>query len=169
MKNASPLGIAGEALLLAVLSLVLAGGVNMFRPHPLPYVQDWSATIRERYADREFVDLAEAQRLWLTGEALFVDARDAGSYAQGHIPGALHLPFDAFDPDMATRLSALPEDRLLVVYCSSISCGLSHEMAQNLDFLGYDKVVVLAEGFVGWQSLDAPVEQGPAAGGEVSP
>ena len=41
-----------------------------------------------------------------------VDVRDAGAYAAGHIPGALHIPVD----DLVQRMAEIPKDRPVVPY-----------------------------------------------------
>ncbi|MDQ2808773.1 MAG: rhodanese-like domain-containing protein [Chloroflexota bacterium] len=44
---------------------------------------------------------------------VIVDVRAADAYAQGHIVGAISIP----EADLATRLSELPKDKLVVAYC----------------------------------------------------
>ncbi len=42
--------------------------------------------------------------------ATVVDIRSAGEYAQGHVPGALHIPLQ----DLLHSLSVIPKDRPVV-------------------------------------------------------
>jgi rhodanese-related sulfurtransferase len=44
---------------------------------------------------------------------LLIDVRTAGEYAEGHIPGAINIPVD----ELRARMSELPRDRSLAVYC----------------------------------------------------
>jgi len=44
----------------------------------------------------------------------FVDVRDPASFAAGHIQGAINVP----EAEIATRLSELPLDQDLILYCS---------------------------------------------------
>jgi len=43
-----------------------------------------------------------------------VDGRPPADFAQGHLPGALSIPFG----EISERYQALPKDKLIVVYCS---------------------------------------------------
>jgi rhodanese-related sulfurtransferase len=47
------------------------------------------------------------------GRPLLVDVRTPQEYAGGHIPGAVNVPVD----ELRSRLSELPRDRELAVYC----------------------------------------------------
>lgn len=58
------------------------------------------------------VDLAPWRTLSET-RALLVDVRDPDEFAAGHIEGAINLPVN----ELRTRLSELPRDREIWVYC----------------------------------------------------
>src|SRR5690242_1857741 len=45
---------------------------------------------------------------------LVVDARTQEAYAQGHIPGAINLPWRKID---SSSTVTLPKDKVLVTYC----------------------------------------------------
>ncbi len=49
------------------------------------------------------------ERRWI----FLVDLRDRESYAQGHIQGAVNIP----DEELWERLSELPRNQLIVLYC----------------------------------------------------
>jgi NADPH-dependent 2,4-dienoyl-CoA reductase/sulfur reductase-like enzyme/rhodanese-related sulfurtransferase len=49
------------------------------------------------------------------GSALLLDVREPGEWAQGHIPGAVHIPLG----QLRQRLGELPKDKPLLVYCRS--------------------------------------------------
>src|SRR5690349_15346175 len=60
--------------------------------------------------------LAEFQPLQARKSVLVIDVRDAMSFENGHIPGAMHVPVR----DLASRLSAVRRasmGRLIVTYC----------------------------------------------------
>lgn len=54
----------------------------------------------------------EAKNALDNGEAIFVDVRDFESYTEGHIPGALSIPFS----EIQTHLDELPKDKLIIPY-----------------------------------------------------
>jgi len=68
---------------------------------------------------------------------VWVDARSRSAYARGHIPGAHLLTLDEKE-NFEQLLFALDKEgvldggRPLVVYCSSVSCQTSREVASRL-------------------------------------
>lgn len=48
------------------------------------------------------------------GDTVVIDVRDAASYAQGHIAGAISMPFATVE----AQLDALPKGKHLVTYCT---------------------------------------------------
>jgi phage shock protein E len=59
------------------------------------------------------IDGAEAHRLVAAG-ALLLDVRSPDEFSDGHIEGAVNIPVDQVD----ARLSSLPRDKPIVVYCA---------------------------------------------------
>lgn len=49
----------------------------------------------------------------LTSESTLIDVRTSAEYARGHLPGAINLPLD----ELRQRLSEVPKDKPLTVYC----------------------------------------------------
>lgn len=73
--------------------------------------------------------------------AFLLDVREADEYAEGFIPGAVHVPVR----DVAKNLHLLPAfDQRIIVYCASGHCGALATMA--LKMLGYEDVVNLRGG-----------------------
>ena len=95
------------------------------------------------------IPLATA-RSW--GErTLWLDARPAADYARDHISGALPLREDAWDELLPAVLDTWTPEREVVVYCSSLSCGTSREVARRLrSEVGLPRVHVLAGGWEAW-------------------
>jgi rhodanese-related sulfurtransferase len=48
------------------------------------------------------------------GQVLILDVRDASSYAEGHIPGAINTPLDELQQKLATLRAA---KQAIVTYC----------------------------------------------------
>ncbi len=144
-----------EAALLIFLSVVLSLGINALRTDGIPLSENWTDKTLRALGDKA-LDLSRAKALHATAGILFVDAREAESYAAGHVAGAVNLPYDPFNPQSEQRILSLPKDRWLVLYCSSISCPLAKQMAEALTFNGYDKVLIMAEGFEGWRKAGGP-------------
>lgn len=63
----------------------------------------------------ERIEIAEFQKLYADKKVLVVDVRDEGSFAGGHIPGAINIPLGTED----RRIEPLKtEKRLIVTYCA---------------------------------------------------
>ncbi len=70
---------------------------------------------------------------------MIIDLRSQSSYRQSHIRGAVNLPYE----DMDQWVSSLPQDKLLIFYCSR--GGQSMIVCRNLEQAGYN-VVNIANG-----------------------
>lgn len=66
------------------------------------------------YPEIARVTLVDAKAAYDQKQALFVDVRDAQSYATEHISGAVNIPLAEID----TRLAELPKDRWIIFYCT---------------------------------------------------
>ena len=65
----------------------------------------------------ERIDLAEFQKLHAAKKVLVVDVRDAQSFANGHIPGAINVPLGT--EEQAVNAGKLKgEKRPIVTYCA---------------------------------------------------
>lgn len=58
--------------------------------------------------------LGEGKLAFDSHQAVFLDVRDAASYAQGHIPGALSIPADQVE----SRLKELDASQWIIAYCA---------------------------------------------------
>jgi cytochrome c oxidase cbb3-type subunit 3/ubiquinol-cytochrome c reductase cytochrome c subunit len=84
-----------------------------------------------------------------------LDARAPSDYAQGHIAGAVSVPF--YDP--APYISQLPKNAWLVCYCGCPHAE-SGALARKLSESGFTKVTVLDEGLGVWMQQGYPTHTG---------
>jgi 3-mercaptopyruvate sulfurtransferase SseA len=98
----------GGVLLLATAIYLLASAPTTSAPQAL------SASITTPFPNVRRVSLADARAAYDRQTALFVDVRDAGSYAAGHVPGAVSIPLG----ELEQRLDELPKDRWIITYCT---------------------------------------------------
>ena len=159
--------IANELAVLTGLSLVMAFAVNFVSPNGIALFGRWdtskgviSAMSRsDTLADRtEISDAGVIKNLFDQHKALFVDARAAHLYDEGHIKGAVSLPVHQFDDYIVDFLSNYTPDRLIITYCSGRECTDSHRLAQYLEDAGYEHVRVYIDGISGWEAEGFPVE-----------
>ena len=88
-------------------------------------------------------------------EITVIDARTQEAYAQGHLPGAINLPWREIDSSATT---AMPKDKVLVTYCDGIHCNASTKAAMRLAALGF-RVKEMLDGLQGWKREGYPVEE----------
>ena len=92
----------------------------------------------------------------------FVDVRELGEYAEGHLPGAKSAPrgFLEVRADLEHhKRDPWFEDRTrpLVLYCGG--GNRSALAARTLGQMGFVRVVSMAEGWTGWTARGFPVEK----------
>ncbi|MBI4025525.1 MAG: rhodanese-like domain-containing protein [Verrucomicrobia bacterium] len=88
---------------------------------------------------------------WKNPAVLWVDARSAKEFEQGHIPGAMRLNEDAWEELLAPFLEAWSAPRPVVVYCGDQPCEASRHVAGRLRDAGIKPVYVLKGGWDAWQ------------------
>ncbi|MBB6449681.1 rhodanese-related sulfurtransferase [Geomicrobium halophilum] len=74
-----------------------------------------------------------------------VDLREKELYDEGHIPGAIHIPYDEFQQ----RYNELSDDNRIILICHTGSMGID-----SADFLvnnGFDDVVNFGGGMAVWE------------------
>ena len=96
--------------------------------------------------------------------SLFVlDVRTAKEFAEGHVPGAVNVPYD----QVASRLAQIPKDKDVVLYCRS---GRRTALAgEVLKANGYSKLEHLQGDMQAWLQDGRPVEGGDATRPAKSP
>jgi rhodanese-related sulfurtransferase len=86
-------------------------------------------------------------------DLVVVDTRDDAAWAQGHLPGALHLP----TRDIAARAAqAVPSGVLVVTYCWGPGCNGATRAALEFAKLGY-QVKEMLGGYEYWVREGFPV------------
>lgn len=113
--------------------------------------------------DEQRLDLAAMQDLAAQGPALggftLLDSRPAPAFAQGHLPGALSLPFSG----MAQHLAQLPPDKqaLLIFYGAGPRDATAPLAAQLAAKQGHAQVKVFQGGAPAWAQAGLPLLTSP--------
>ncbi len=81
-----------------------------------------------------------------------LDVRPDREFDAGHYPGAVSIPLE----QLPSRLSELPLDRRVVVYCRGEFCGLAVDAARLLRDRGID-AYAMTEGVLEWRASGAVV------------
>lgn len=160
-----------DAILIAILAIILgfvvnftrnqtsSGGIPINTPWPdnreiveLEFPSSYDSTMDS------LISLEDAYNIYLSGTAVFIDAREQEEYDEGHIKGALNLPFEWWDDywmDVEPYLTPVDE---IVVYCGGLDCELSLFAARELDYLGYKKSYIFFGGWQKWIDDELPTE-----------
>jgi rhodanese-related sulfurtransferase len=156
------------ALAIVIGSSALGIAVNHLSPRGIPLLPTPAAgPIRQEPAPAlslpkglEPITILDARAAIDKHLALFLDARPADQYAEGHIPGALSLPSDKLDdtfPNLADRIEASP---FLIVYCDGAECSESIHVAERLIEYGFLGTRLMVDGYRAWADAGNPVTKG---------
>jgi rhodanese-related sulfurtransferase len=148
------------AILLVALALGLTA--NATRPNGISLSARWSPESQLKASEQPedlTISIEEAKDLFLTQEALFIDARDDKAYSDGHIEGAVSLPWHEFEARFVEVMPRLTPSGQIITYCDGDACGLSKELAFTLLAKGYGNVRVMVNGWSRWQEAGLPVSR----------
>lgn len=159
MRNISfvKVGHIFGASLLVSICIILSGGIpassyatNNLKSGPpsLPLYQ--------------YVDLADAIKIFNNPKAVIVDARPSSFYEAGHIERAVNLPAADVEGNMNSNspvfklVARIPKQAgTVMVYCSS-SCGAAAEVAGALARAGVANVMIYGQGWPEWNACHLP-------------
>ena len=159
--------ILKESISLSVIAIILAFAVNTISSNGITVQGTWfdnriQVELDEPLSyDPEFdslLTMQDAFTLWNDSAAIFIDARDSDEYAEGHIPGAINLPFEEWD-DYWEEVEPFikPEDKI-VCYCDGLDCELSLFAARELKAIGYPNSYIFFGGINKWLEHELPLE-----------
>ena len=132
--------LARQALILAAFSLIPGVGQAIYFRDKI----SWKSPIPRS----ELVTVDQARGFG--GSVIWVDARPDEEFARDHVPGALSLNEDRWSELLPQLLAAWSPERKIVVYCSSLSCNASREVAHRLRKEAQLPNVFVLEG--GWEA-----------------
>jgi rhodanese-related sulfurtransferase len=96
----------------------------------------------------------------LQGKARLIDARIPELYVEGHLPGALSLPYSEISDHLESFMTQVAKGETLVIYCSGYGCPDSFDLALLLQGEGFTDVRVFEGGFPQWRDAGNPIETG---------
>ncbi|KRB97686.1 sulfurtransferase [Hydrogenophaga sp. Root209] len=77
---------------------------------------------------------------------VLIDARDAGQFAKGHIPGAINMDWR----QVLAKRESIPKDKPVLIYCNTGS--LSAQAGFALRVAGWDNLRILQGGMEEWKA-----------------
>ncbi len=160
-----------EVLILCVAGLVIGFGYNAVRAHGA--ISPWKnyfelmpdedgVLTKHPYQEIKFADVVDILNDPDTdmGLNVFVDARNPGDYAEGHIPCAIRCdPYEVAACIDDVLEVALAADKV-IVYCGGGECEDSIFMCRELVAAGveFEALYLYAEGWTEWTANEQPVE-----------
>lgn len=85
---------------------------------------------------------------------MVIDVRSSAEFNSGHVPGAVHIPFDDYKKQISTL--ALKKDQELVLYCEAGT--RAKILGEHLQQQGYFEVRYLAGDMRAWREAKLPVQ-----------
>lgn len=178
------LGDFAGGLVIMAVAAIIAIAQNAVRSNPVKLIQDTAPVSTVRHdsdtaggdaagepdrikagSDAELpegaVSVEAARRLYDEGIAIFIDARSPDGYAEGHIPGAINIPYDQLPKYLDTLQSQVLKTDHIIAYCWSPTCDFSDQLATELKIMGYENVEVFTGGWDHWTAAGHPAEEGP--------
>lgn len=129
-----------ESLSILLIALVPALATALWHPQK----PDWDQSKLEEGEIR--ISMAKK----LGDHVLWVDARSPQEFEREHIPGALRLNEQDWDPLITPFLEKWTPTQYVIVYCGA-DCKSSHQVAFRLRHMGISPVFVLKGGWEEWK------------------
>ena len=167
--------IAG-GLIIVLVAAAVGLTHNAVRGNSLPLIQRVNPTgaIAHKFGDpgqagagnavvdealREGTVTADQLKELIDGRlAVVIDARSAEEFAEGHVAGAINIPYDHIPEHVDRLFQEVPMDALLVCYCQGPDCDFSDLLSTELKIIGYPKVVLFRGGWEHWKDAGYPIE-----------
>jgi len=112
----------------------------------------------EKFPSMVYISLPEAEELFQEGRSIFIDSRTEDAYNEGHIVGAVNIPYEKFDE--VFHDSMFPLEQTLVVYCDGSECKSSTAAAKLLYERGFCNIKIFFGGWAEWIAHSLPVSEG---------
>lgn len=123
------------------------------------FAQEGEPATTDNYPRMTVEELKQLIDTGATSDFVIVDNQPAETFGDGHIPGAVNLPWT----DQISGVVKLPRNKTLVMYCPCLAEEDAIDMANKLSVLGYRKFKLLKGGWFKWEEMKFPIETG--AGG----
>jgi len=114
---------------------------------------------RESFPGLVFISLPEAEELWFSRQAIFIDSRSREEYQLGHIPGAVSLPLVEAKREKIKFFENFPPGTALVIYCEGGDCQTSLNLGKILYQRGFKNIRIYSGGWTEWVNAGKPVEK----------
>lgn len=158
-----------KAVGIIIFAFILALSYNSFSGRGISLKGTWSNKILSdslivpysyQKGDPQAITLSEAMMEFQSSNTIFLDARLEFDYRQGHIKGAVNLPYEEFDEFYPKVAPKIAKDKIIVAYCDGTECESSLLLARVLREEGYQHLKVFFGGWSEWEKAGLPIEKG---------
>jgi len=138
-------------MLIRTLALVAATAASLLLT-PAAHADNKAIAVDEMEAYLEFVDygggviFAEQIPADEWKNMIVIDARDAGQFAKGHIPGAINMDWR----QVLAKRNTIPKDKPVLIYCNTGS--LSAQAGFAMRVAGWENLRILQGGMEEWKA-----------------
>ena len=112
----------------------------------------------EDFPSMQFIGILEAEDLFVGENAVFLDSRAEEKYLEGHILGAINIPFEGGEHIVEEQL-LLSRQATLIVYCDGNECQSSVLLAKVLAEYGFEDIRVFFGGWAEWVAAGLPLSE----------
>jgi rhodanese-related sulfurtransferase len=109
------------------------------------------------------IQIDALKQLFDAGAIFIVDAREDWEFAEGHIRGAVSVPFNTMGMDPAALEQLDAGGKPIVTYCGGGTCEVSLSLAWEMIGVGHAPIAVYMGGFPEWEAAGFAIETGAGA------
>ncbi|NIM05268.1 MAG: hypothetical protein GTO55_04165 [Armatimonadetes bacterium] len=159
-QSATSLGAAAIIILAICLGLLS----NHFSSNSLALFASEESLRPEIPPEVDYIGIEEVRMRLGEEGVLILDARPPEEFTEGHIESAVNLYIKDFDDQSLRMQEQLGAASLLICYCDDMMCDRGARLSARLSAAGYGNVVLMFEGWDGWQEAGYPSFSGDEAG-----
>jgi rhodanese-related sulfurtransferase len=144
--------MTGEAACLLLFAVTVAIMLRLFPGTSLLGFGPAVASIEDsHFADfLPTIRAADVARMSTSTDVTIVDTRAPIDYDQAHIPGAINVAPTWNRRHIEEAIANAPKTNTLVLYAQSNGCDYAQLIAKRLNILGYQKLLLFRDGWIGW-------------------
>ena len=143
-------------LVMALFALSVAGTCLAQQAAPAgppPVVKDMVAKAK---ASVQKVSAADVKAMIdKKDKVIYLDVRDAGEFAAGHLPGAMNISRGTLEFNVFNKIK--DQNAKIIVYCKT--AGRSTLATKTMNDLGYKNAILMDAQFEDWVKAGYPVER----------
>lgn len=169
IREQHPRKLLKQAIVIILIGVAVGLLVNLFSPNRISWVGVWKVAfdstgiIKPEYFEEQdtLITIDEVIAMYQSRRTVFIDARMPEEFEEGHIKGALLLPFEEYDDYIGAILKKVPKDAAVITYCGEEDCDVSLYLARVLrEDEGYEEVYTFYGGYEEWLKSGMPVASG---------